>query len=147
MGYRDELIRRLKEDGDWDRMTTNQRELLAQIDDQLAGSFLTHHDTLASKMTAEELVAVTPEGEMQQTLLRQIAKARVTNILEVFDGRLLSGWSPDHCELTEMGRALARFIATAKDAGFSLQDTSAQLSSLTWGGLSALMMLAKADES
>jgi len=125
MGYRDEVIRRMKESGEWDDLPADRRKSVEQLDEQLARRLLVLQDESEANGQKEETEALGFE------LIEQVLR----NLMIAFDGKLISFRAGERSKLTKLGRALAKFVSAARASGFKPDEIATNLSSLTWYSL------------
>lgn len=123
MNYREEAIRRAKETGTWDDLTTQSRKTLEVMTDDEAQQFLVQLDENDSDFkVALNSVAVVHAGR--------------DNLAEVFRGEVLNKPMPNRLLL-----ALAELASAAKDYGFSPQEAAFQTAQITREGWSLILAI------
>ncbi|HUY87366.1 MAG TPA: hypothetical protein VMV10_01400 [Pirellulales bacterium] len=141
MGYRDELIRRLQDSDQWDALTPERRREIEQLDDEEACRAMGMQDAFDSGFE------ICTDDEVDR-FARAASQSNARDALGVFDGRLFVLEPGKKPRLSELGRALADFIATAKDHGFPTEaDIAKQLPSVTLECLMLIAMLAETDQA
>lgn len=138
MGYRDEIIGRMKKNGVWDALSPELKRKFEQYSEEQAKEFMVFEDDWDSNFatcTAEEM--------------RGYDKACFTMMIvdsySAFGGKLFARPFPER-ELSGMGRALVDFIAAANASGIrTLGEVHTGLASLTMFGLMGVQKAAKLD--
>jgi hypothetical protein len=139
MGYRDELIRRVQEFGDWDKLPESFREILESVNEEAARLMLVAGDENETEYQEQLLALSRPESEeSQQTVLEQVRKG-LTNLAKVLQGRLLG----DEGRLSELGQALAHLYRAAEVAGFTAAHVNFGLKEISYEGVLLVKLLSK----
>jgi hypothetical protein len=137
--YREHLLKRLTDLGIGE--TAREREKFEQMDNATAGTWLAAMDTLESGF-------VFCEDDEREAFARMFSQKMVADSIRAFDGRLLLLEGGNELTLSDLGRALADFIAAAEHCGFSsLPEIELGLSSVTWPCLMLIKKLAEKDQS
>ncbi len=106
MGYRDDLIQRLKDEGLWDAMTDEQRQVYERINDERAGRLMSTLDWLAI-------------GDSETT--RKVGVGLLNEafgvLLGTFQGALLELDGERAGTLSRAGILLSEFVAELMDRG------------------------------
>ena len=105
MGYRDDLIQRMKDDGLWDHLSDEQRREWAQLSDEQAGKMMADMDSLAYDPDTQEKIG--------KILIKEVLEA----FLSVFGGRLLELQGEHIGKLSRAGMLLAEFIDELEKQG------------------------------
>lgn len=137
----DEFIKWLQKNGLSRTITTDQRELMASLGSEFGAVLVAAVDAQSSqKSLAQQFNEATDPAEKKRLGDLRVEKG-VTNLKEVFGGQLIE--TEPHLRLTELGRSLASFFATALDCGFSSMKTRHHLGAVTDDCLNVMQILAK----
>ena len=131
MGYREELIGRLQESGEWNTLTSERRELIEKLDDQTAGAFMAWGDDLQVDHARKLGTLRSPESAEAQNTAKEMLTRGALNFTEVFGGKLIRNEPGAPLELSPLGHCLAEFFKRAERAGFSLFETLEELSQVS----------------
>lgn len=141
MSYRDELIRRMKEGGEWDKVQPVVRGQVERLDDDSARKILAFFDGLDS-----------PDGYLDDDETNLLAGVFLLSALQgalgAFDGKLFEFDPHRKLRPSELGHALLEFAAVAKEHGFATAaDIVEHLSLLTCEALRTLQKFADSEQS
>ncbi len=116
MGYRDDLIERLKQEGQWDRVTGEQQRKLES---------LTHDEV-------RQLMIMQDEWDMgDKRTIELFGLVSVVQMIMSFKGALVEIQGERIGRLSRAGRLLAEFFEELRDRGLSSNDVDNGLGKLT----------------
>jgi hypothetical protein len=122
MSYRDEAIRRMKDDRSWDEFTTETRQWVEGLTDEQAKKVLADADEADCDFKA----ALKP---------LEIYHRGLRNLREVFGGAILSSTKPNRLCL-----ALAELAHAAEEFGFPPQKAARQVQQITQEGWTVILV-------
>jgi hypothetical protein len=125
MGYPDELIRRLKDGGAWQKMTGEQQAECENYSDEKARELMVTYDHVDM-------------GDPET--LGKMGHAALYNLCGLFGGALFD-LEDDKTLLSEAGQLLAGFVEALEARGLARGDISAGLEGLDIFTLTALMTI------
>jgi hypothetical protein len=124
MGYRDELVRRLKHDGSWAAMTAQSQSRFANLSDEQAR----HMMVLEDQWNLGETGAVNLVGLMS-----------IVRLIQSFKGALVETDGENIGSLAKAGKLLAEFVIELSDKGMSAEEVEKGLSHLSPFVIAALL--------
>jgi hypothetical protein len=116
MGYSDDLVARLRQDGMWDQLTVEQQDRFAGLSDEQARQILVMDD----QWEMSEQGAVEVFGLM--SLVRMIRS---------FRGALVELHGENAGKLSKAGRLLAEFFMELRQRGLSAEEIDEDLRKMT----------------
>jgi hypothetical protein len=126
MGYRDDLIARVKAQGIWSKLTGEQQAKYLDMSDEQAGSLMAMADSFDMR----------DEATMQQIIV-----ASMNRFLTLFDGALVEATDQGWARLSTAGLRFAEFIAALKETGLTEVQMEAGLREFDTFMLATLMAL------
>lgn len=134
MIYQEELVQRLIRSGEWDELTTERRESVQKLDEQLARALMTWLDE-------EDANCAAPRGSLAS---RQAVDERFLNsfrtLSKVIGGQLIYKHR-ESIKLTKLGWALSVFLHEAEKVGCSISQFESQLIDITTGCMTIVKVL------
>ena len=124
MGYRDELIRRLQNEGSWQRMTKQVQRRLQNLSDDQARQIMVLED---------HWVLGDPSAVKLSGLVA------VVRMIQLFKGSLVKLDGDDMGSLAKPGRLLAEFLIELTKRGLAVDQIEAGLSQLNPFVIAALI--------
>ncbi len=126
MGYRHELLQRLRDSGAWNQMTGDERNCATTLSDEKARRNLVMIDDF--DMGKREAVA-------------PLALSSFVAILTSFNGSLIVMDSMNRPNLSRAGMLFAEFIEELQLRGVDQVKIAEQFRALDWGAIVALMVI------
>jgi hypothetical protein len=124
MGYGDELVRRLKEDGSWAAMSAQSQTRFANLSDDQARQMM----VLEDQWNLGEPDAVNLVGLVS-----------IVRMIRSFEGALVETDGKNVGSLAKAGKLLAEFFVELSDRGLSVDDVEKGLSDLSPFVIAALL--------
>lgn len=149
MSYRDLLMQQMKETGEWERLTSERRnEIERFIDDDVARAILVASDIGDAEVNDSFARLMSSDTEQRDAEAWRVAEKMVTNLAEVFNGRLIDVnrfLEAKQFRLSPLGEALGEFFLRAEESGIALYDTLDQLSQISRNAATSIKFLAKKE--
>jgi hypothetical protein len=116
MGYRDDLIRRLQQDGVWDQLTGDQQERFQNLtDDQ-----------------ARQMMVMDDQWDMgNEKAIEAFGLLSLVQMIGTFKGALVEHRGKKFGRLSKAGKLLAEFFIELREQGLSADDVDAGLQQLS----------------
>ena len=134
MGYRDDLLRRFRQDGLWDELSSGQQKRFQGLTEDQARQMMVLEDQW--NMGEEEVVQL-------------YGLVSLVQVITAFGGRLVEHHGEDIGRLSEAGSLLAEFILELRQQGTSADEIDAGLRKLSPLVIAALIAVHQgpSDES
>jgi hypothetical protein len=116
MGYRDDLIDRLREEGIWDQLTAEQQRRFESLSDDQARKMMVMDDQW---------------GLGDQQAIQALGTVSLVQALTAFRGVLVERQGEHLGQLSQAGKLLAQFFLELKRLGLSADDVQAGLQKLS----------------
>jgi hypothetical protein len=128
MGYRNDLIQRMQQDGFWNQLTGDKQAQVQGLTDQQARAYMVAWD----QWDMGELGTVA-----------KVATASLTSLLSSFGMRLVELDSTETPRLSKAGTLLAEFVQELENEGVDLNEIAHGFANLDYLGIINLRLLHK----
>ena len=124
MGYRDDMIQRLKQAGIWDQLTGEQRQRFEGLTDEQARQILVMDD----------------QWEMgEERAIEIFGLLSLVRVIRLFKGALVETQGERIGKLSKAGQLLAEFFLELRQRGLSADEIDAGLEGLSQMAIAALI--------
>ena len=89
MGYKEDYIEQLRGSGVWGKMTSVQRDLVQQLDDNEARVFMTLTDNYETSEKFLQFMVTSPDSAEKDDMVTEFSRAGFINLMEAFEGKLM----------------------------------------------------------
>lgn len=130
MGYRDDLIQRMRQDGEWNQLTRDAQAQVQRYTDEQARSFMVLWDEWHMR---------DPEAQ------RKVGKAALYDLVGLFKMNLVQTASVDKPRLSRAGRLLADLVSELQSRGLTLTEIESGFKSLHLFAIATLIGFSRSD--
>lgn len=131
MGYSDDLVARLRQDGVWDQLTGEQQQRFEDLSDEQARQMLVMDD----QWQMSEQPAIEAFGLMS-----------LVQVIRLFRGALVQVRGETAGKLSKAGRLLAEFFLELREKGMAPEDVDEDLRQISPLVIAALIAAYKGPE-
>lgn len=123
MGYREDLVQRLQQEGLWDRFTSHEQTRFQNLTDDQARQMMVMNDQWDL-------------GEQQA--VEWFGLVSLVQVIQSFRGALVERQGASVGKLSKAGKLLAEFFIAVEEEGLSADDVATGLQGLSPLGIAAL---------
>ena len=132
MGYREDLIQRLKNNGHWDQLTGEQQG---------------EYESLSNEQARQLMVKIDQWDMGDEKTVQDLSFFSLARMVASFKGALFELGGPNKAELSQAGRLLAQFFLELREHGLSADEVDEGLRELSPLMISALITVYKGPSS